>query len=113
MVKTALELRERLAENGVDATLVNARFIKPIDTEMIDTLTADDDLFVTLEENVASGGYGEKVTDYLNQYHFAKQVVNVTLPDSYVEHGKVDILKKEVGIDPDSILQKIMAKLGN
>ena len=113
MVKTALEVRERLAENGVDATLVNARFIKPIDTDMIDALTEDHDLFVTLEENVASGGYGEKVTDYLNQYHFDKQIVNITLPDSYVEHGNVDILKKEVGIDPDSILQKIMTKLGN
>ena len=113
MVKTALEVRERLAENGVDATLVNARFIKPIDTDMIDALTEDHDLFVTLEENVASGGYGEKVTDYLNQFHFDKQIVNITLPDSYVEHGNVDILKKEVGIDPDSILQKIMTKLGN
>ena len=113
MVKTALEVRERLAENGVDATLVNARFIKPIDTDMIDALTEDHDLFVTLEENVASGGYGEKVTDYLNQFHFGKQIVNITLPDSYVEHGNVDILKKEVGIDPDSILQKIMTKLGN
>ncbi len=113
MVQTALEVREQLAEKGVDATLVNARFIKPIDTDMIDTLAMDHKLFVTLEENVASGGYGEKVTDYIYQHHDDKKIINITLPDSYVEHGNVDILKKEVGIDADTITQKILAKLGN
>lgn len=113
MVKTALEVREQLAEKGVNATLVNARFIKPIDTDMIDTLVMDHKLFVTLEENVASGGYGEKVADYIYQNHEDKKIINITLPDSYVEHGNVDILKKEVGIDADTITQKILDKFGH
>lgn len=111
MVKTALAVREMLAEKGLDVTLVNARFIKPIDTEMITALVEDHDLFVTLEENVSSGGYGEKVTGYLVANHREKQILNITLPDSYVEHGNVDILKKEVGIDEEAICKQIMDKL--
>ena len=109
MVKTALEVRERLKKEGYSCTLVNGRFIKPIDTEGIAELTKEHRLFVTMEENVASGGYGDKVRIYLNENFKDKKVLNITLPDEYVEHGNVDILKKEVGIDAETIYDKVVS----
>ncbi len=111
MVKTAVELRKMLEKDGVEATIVNARFVKPIDEEMIASLTGDHELFVTLEENVLSGGYGEKVANYLTEQAFEGQILNIALPDAYVEHGNVEILKKEVGIDAESIYEKIAGKM--
>lgn len=108
MIPTAIEVRKKLKEQGISCTLVNARFVKPIDTDMIDMLSKEHSLLVTLEENVASGGYGEKVRDYADSLHSGLQVINVCVPDCYVEHGSVDILRKELKIDSDSILQTIM-----
>ena len=107
MVKTALEVREMLKREGIDATVVNARFIKPVDTEIIETLIKEHDLFVTMEENVLSGGYGEKVLSYLTMEHPHKRVINIALPDTYIEHGNVEILKKETGIDAQSVFERI------
>ena len=111
MVKTALEVRERLAAEGIDATLVNARFVKPIDEEMVRALDRDHGLLVTMEENVASGGFGEKVRDFADSQGLSVRILPVTIPDEYVEHGNVDLLKKEIGIDPDSIFDRIMKEL--
>lgn len=109
MVKTAVEVRELLLQKGIDATIVNARFIKPIDTDMIASLTKDHRLFVTMEENVLSGGYGERVSEYLEESGLHREVLHIALPDAYVEHGNVDILKEELGIDPASIAHKIIS----
>jgi len=111
MVKTAVAVRDRLKAEGYACTLVNARFVKPIDTQMVDRLVAEHQLLVTLEENVASGGYGEKVREYVDEQALAVKVTAVTIPDEYVEHGNVDLLKKEIGIDEDSIFEKIKKEL--
>lgn len=111
MVKTALEVREMLSGEGIDATVVNARFIKPVDTEIIETLVKRHSLFVTMEENVLSGGYGEKVLSYLNGMHPRKQVMNIALPDTYIEHGNVEILKKETRIDAQSVFERIQREI--
>ena len=66
---------------------------------------------MTLEENVASGGFGEKVREYLDYLVEKPQILNITLPDDYVEHGNVDILRKEVGIDAETIQNRIEALL--
>ena len=110
MVKTALEVREALIEEGYAVSLVNARFVKPIDEEMIKELCKDHKLLVTMEENVASGGFGEKVREYMESLETETKILSIALPDAYVEHGNVDILRKEVGIDKDSILQKVVEK---
>lgn len=107
MVKTALEVKEMLRADGIDATVVNARFIKPVDTDSIKELAEDHDLFVTMEENVLSGGYGEKVLSYVTGACPGKKVITIAIPDTYVEHGNVEILKKEMGIDAGSIYEKI------
>ena len=107
MVKTAEAVREQLKEAGYQVTLVNARFVKPIDTDLIDELVKDHSLIVPMEENVASGGYGEKVLSYITGKGYKATVLPVNIPDEYVEHGNVDVLKKEIGIDADSIVGKI------
>lgn len=111
MVETALEVKESLKQDGLDATIVNARFVKPIDEEVIGDLIKDHEWFVTLEENVLSGGYGEKVTEYLINRNEQKRILNIALPDTYVEHGNVDILKKELEIDAASIYMKIKERM--
>lgn len=108
MIPTALEVRKKLKEQGLSCSLVNARFVKPIDTEAIEALVSDHTLLVTLEENVASGGYGEKVRDYTDSLQTKVKVMNVCIPDCYVEHGSVDILRKELKMDSDSIVQRIL-----
>lgn len=110
MVKTAEEVRKILKDKGYSCSLINARFVKPIDEEAIDLISKDHSLIVTLEENVLSGGYGEKVNDYVLKKKYGIDVVNVCLPDDYIEHGNVDILKKEIGIDADSIVNRIIAE---
>lgn len=107
MVPDAIQVRERLKETGKACTLVNARFVKPIDEEMVRRLAKNHKLLVTLEENVASGGYGEKVRELIDRENLDVKVLTITVPDEYVEHGNVDILKKEIGIDVDTILNRI------
>ena len=111
MVCTAEGVRNVLKEKGYPCTLVNARFAKPIDNETILSLTKDHDIIVTMEENVGSGGFGEKVRDLLDEGNFSGKLINVHIPDEYVEHGNVDILKKEIGIDEESVLERILKEL--
>ena len=110
MVRTAEEVRTILKEKGYPVSLVNARFAKPIDTEVLEQMCKNHSLIVTLEENVASGGYGEKVRDYIFDNRLDCDVEIIALPDDYVEHGNVDILKQEVGIDTDSIVKKVITR---
>ena len=65
---------------------------------------------MTMEENVRSGGFGDQVLEYLNDTGNPIRVINVALPDDYVEHGNVDVLKRETCIDADSVLKKILAE---
>lgn len=109
MVKTAVTVRQELRERGFNCTLVNARFVKPIDQELIRELSREHTLFVTMEENVKCGGFGEHVLDYLNEIGSKARVLNIALPDDYIEHGNVDVLKEETGISAPIILKKIMA----
>ena len=111
MVSTAEHIREKLKVKGCSCSLVNGRFIKPIDTDVIDRLAPSHQFFITLEENVKAGGFGERVTDYLKQKWPETPVMNITLPDDYVEHGDVTKLRSVLGIDSDSIMEKIEKKL--
>ena len=110
MVKIAEQVRKHLKEIGYSCTLVNARFVKPIDTEVLDMLSADHKLLVTMEENVRSGGYGEKVMDYVVEQELPVKLLNISLPDEYVEHGNVALLYEEVGIDAQTVTKRIIEK---
>ncbi|MEE0375272.1 MAG: 1-deoxy-D-xylulose-5-phosphate synthase [Lachnospiraceae bacterium] len=107
MVKTALAVREALQLKGYACSIINARFVKPIDTEILNEAVKDHSLIVTMEENVASGGFGEKVREYLDESGYQGNLLTISIPDEYVEHGNVDILREEVGIDAYSIQRRI------
>ena len=106
MVKTAVKVRELLKEKGYHVSLVNARFVKPIDEDMIMQLQAEHRLLVTLEENVASGGFGEKVREFADEHEINMELLQICIPDEYVEHGNVELLKKEIGIDAETIFKR-------
>ncbi len=111
MVKTGEAVRDALKARGRAVSLINARFVKPIDEETVKEACRDHMLIVTMEENVASGGYGEKVLDYMNREGLRNQYLNISIPDAYVEHGNVELLKQEIGIDADSIVKRILEAL--
>ena len=108
MVKTAELVREKLKAQGLNCTLVNARFVKEFDKEMIKNLEKDHKLLVTMEENVITGGFGERVSDYVSSNRMNLQVEKIALPDEYVEHGNVNILYKETKIDAGSVVERIL-----
>lgn len=97
MMETALTTGERLKEYNIDATIVNARFVKPIDEDMICDIADEHELLVTLEENVYTGGFGEAVSRYTQMNGLNIRTLGIALPDDYIEHGNVDILKHEAG----------------
>lgn len=107
MVKTAVQVRDRLKEKGFQVTLVNARFAKPIDEAVIRHISRTHRLAVTMEENVASGGYGEKVRAYADSLSDGLELLTIAIPDEYVEHGNVEALKREIGINADAIITRI------
>lgn len=115
MVKTAEKVREGLHEKGYRCTLVNARFAKPLDEELLTRLAKSHSLLVTMEENVINGGFGEHVLRFLkgaaghHGRHTGCEALNIAIPDDYVEHGNVNILRKELKLDEASILERILA----
>lgn len=110
MVSTGEHVREKLKEEGVSCTLANARFVKPFDKELVDRLAKNHRLIVTMEENVLQGGFGLPVTAYIHEHYAQVKVMNIALPDAYVEHGNVSVLRKGLGIDSDSIIQRLKAE---
>ena len=111
MVKTAEEVRRLIREAGYGCSLINARFVKPIDEKAVDYAKKHHGITAAMEENVASGGYGERVREYFNTLPGEGELLNFAIPDEYVEHGNVDLLKKEIGIDAASIAGAILARL--
>ena len=107
MVSTAEHIREKLKEDGYSCSLANGRFVKPFDKELTERLAKNHRLLVTLEENVLQGGYGLAVTAYIHSHYPEVKVVNIALPDAYVEHGNVSLLRKGLGIDSDSIIRRL------
>ncbi len=107
MVKTGEEVYRLLKEEGEDPTLINARFVKPLDEKMLDRLAEKHSLLVTMEENVKSGGFGMAVADYMRKNHPKVRVLIFAVPDQFIEHGNPEKLKEKLGLDPVSIFEKI------
>ena len=110
MVSTGEHVREKLKARGYSCTLVNARFVKPFDTEMIDRLCENHELIVTMEENVLRGGMGMCITKYIHDKYPGIRVIQIALPDAYVEHGNVTALREMLGIDSDSVIRRIFSE---
>ncbi len=111
MVKIGEEVRHILKDRGLKCSLVNARFVKPIDTDYLRIASRDHKLFVTMEENVESGGYGEKVRHFVDEERMDVSVLSIAIPDKFVTHGSVDKLRAELGIDAKSVAERILEEI--
>ena len=108
LVEEAYEVYETLKDEGTEITLVNARFVKPLDEDMLMELAMNHEVVITLEEHVFSGGYGQAVSAfYVNKGISHLRVKNIAINDIFVEHGSVNELRSMLGIDKDGVLEVI------
>ncbi len=110
-VYQALTAAERLLKEGIKVGVVNARFVKPMDEKMLEELASRYELFITVEDNTVVGGFGSGVLEFFARKGIMKRVVNLGIPDRFIEHGKQDILRKLVGIDAESIEKAVKEAL--
>ncbi len=110
MMDTAGEVRTAIKEIGYECSLVNARFIKPVDEEMLELISKDHKLIVTIEENILAGGYGWAVSRAVEDRRLDVKVVNIGIDDIYVEHGGIDQLRQEVLLDKEAIVKRIVSE---
>ena len=107
MSSLAEEGRTELKKEGFGCTLVNARFVKPLDGELLEQLSEGHRLLVTIEENVLTGGFGSQVRDFISRTGLPVQVCAVGLPDAYVEHGNAEVLRRETGLEKGAVVKRI------
>ena len=107
MLRTALDSADLLKSRGFDITVINARFVKPLDTDMLDRAVSSHSLIVTLEDNVLAGGYGSSCDTYLSGKHPECAVLNLALPDRFIEQGSRDELFHMLGLDAESVADRI------
>lgn len=110
MIPTALAVRGELKDLHYQCSLINARFAKPLDEQLLLSLSADHKLLVTLEENVITGGFGQQVTQFLTDTGQTIKVIQIAIPDQFVEQGSVGRLREETGLDAALIVKKIIAE---
>ena len=111
MTAVCEQVYKDLKAEGYDPTFVNARFVKPLDTAFLDELAEDHTLFVTVEENVKNGGFGEHVASYMEACHPNARVLSIAIWNRFVEHGEVDSLRAKIGLSPADILEAIEQEL--
>lgn len=107
MVDYSVKAAEILENEGINCEVVNMRFIKPLDTELLDDLSGRFSKIITLEENSLIGGFGSAVLEYFAEKNYKNDVLRIGLPDSFVEHGTQQELHQLLGIDPDGIAEKV------
>ena len=108
MFETAVKIRDILKETGYNCSLINARFIKPFDEEMIREIGMEHELVVVIEENVRSGGLGEHIAAFMKQENLKASFLSVAIADEYVEHGNVEVLRTETKLAPEIAARTIM-----
>lgn len=109
MVQTALEVRERLKQAGKEVSLVNMRFAKPLDKEWLEQSAHQYELIVTMEENIRIGGMGEAVSEYMQEIEADTAVLHIAIEDTFLPHGNVEILRRQAGLDAESIVNRVLA----
>ncbi len=109
MVETAVKVRELLQAGSYRATVVNMRFVSPMDIRLLDEMAANHRVIVTLEENVLSGGFGEKVAAYYAERGWHVRLKNIALPNQYIEHGDPQVLKEKYGLTAEKIAEDVRA----
>ena len=109
-VYQALAAAKELSSFGIKPTVVNARFVKPLDSKLLTELAKSHSIIFTVEENTVVGGFGSGVVEFLSPWYTGK-VVRLGIPDKFVEHGSQQLLRKLVGIDAQSIKERILKEL--
>lgn len=107
MVKTAIEVSSLLEKDSLTPTVVNARFIKPLDLEMLKNIVKKHELIITLEENVLAGGFGSAVGEALSRFNGLTKLLMYGLPDEFVPHGKIEELFDYIKLTPTIIAEEI------
>lgn len=116
MMEESYKVWETLKEKGYRCSLINSRFVKPLDKDILNELSDSHKLFVTIEEGIMTGGYGQQVGNYVAEQGLLVKVLINAIPDKYIEQGSIGVLRKEISLDADSIVEKTIAayeKLGN
>lgn len=108
MFEEAVQVRKNLKDEGFPCSLINARFVKPVDEEMLLKVSKGHRIVAVIEENVKTGGYGEHVLEYTARMNLSVKILMLALPDTYVEHGSIAELRKENGIDSRSMTERIL-----
>ena len=115
-VQVALHAAEILRNKGLEPTVADGRFAKPLDGELVERLAADHDLLVTIEENVLAGGFGSAVLEHAEDAFAGgrerARILRIGLPDRYVTHGKPALLREEVGFTGEAVVERVLAALG-
>lgn len=112
MVSEALSAAEKLSKQGIDIAVVDPRFIKPLDEELICRMAESAPLVVTAEENVLQGGFGTSVLELLSESGINRQVLRIGIPDHFVEQGTQGELRGLLKIDADGMVERITSALG-
>ncbi|MEF9991103.1 MAG: 1-deoxy-D-xylulose-5-phosphate synthase [Romboutsia sp.] len=107
MVKTSLEVKNILEQDNINPTIVNSRFLKPIDENMLHLLIKEHKNIVTIEDNVVTGGFGSRINKFIIDNRYDVNITNIGLPEEFVEHGNVEQIYESVGLSPIAIADKI------
>ena len=108
MMETAEQVWRSLKEKGYSCSLINSRFVKPLDTDILHEMAGGHRLFVTIEEATVESGYGTRIIRYVSEQNMSVKVMTMGVPDDFVEHGNISQLRKQIGLDSDSIVEKII-----
>ena len=107
MVETAQKVKEQLKIEGITASVINMRFVTPFDETILLEVAKTHSYIVTMEENVKSGGFGEKVAGFYQENNQCVKQICIAIPNVFLEHGKVEQLKQKIGLTSDAIVEKI------
>ena len=107
MVKKALDVRDILLKENINPTIVNARFLKPMDEELLSELLKTHSKVVTIEDNIVSGGFGSRINKFIIDNNYNVKIENIGIPDKFVEHGSVDELFATIGMSDEQIADRI------
>ncbi len=107
MVEYAKAATELLSKDGIDSEVINVRFVKPLDKQMLDLVVSRFSKIITLEENTIIGGFGSAVLEYFSEKNYKNDILRVAIPDSFIDHGTQEELHKIIGIDAIGIVEKV------
>ena len=113
MVHYAEKAVATLKENSISGELINMRFVKPLDTKLLDEIALRHERIVTIEENNLPGGFGSAVIEYFNDKNYKNDILRIGIPDAFIDHGTQAELHKQISIDPQGIVSQITSFFKN